>query len=148
MNRNRIGLRERLGRMRGSPVDFDLSAYQLALQAVDRERAGMPLDLLAPAVFALVREAAHRTLRLRPFDEQVVAGLALHGGQVVEMQTGEGKTLAAVMPAVLNALTGQGVHVLTVNDYPLRPAVGRGVPDDGGSHRSRDSRSAVVGGGA
>ena len=67
--------------------------------------------------FALVREAARRTLGLRPFDVQIVAALAMDDGAIVEMQTGEGKTLAAVMPAALNALTGQGVHVLTFNDY-------------------------------
>ena len=67
--------------------------------------------------FALVREAARRALGQRPFDEQVLAALALDEGHVIEMQTGEGKTLAAVMPAALNALTGRGVHVLTFNDY-------------------------------
>ena len=70
--------------------------------------------------FALVREAARRALDQRPFDEQIVAALALDDGQVVEMQTGEGKTLAAVMPAALNALAGHGVHVLTFNDYLAR----------------------------
>ena len=64
-----------------------------------------------------MREAAGRTVGLRPFDVQVVAALALARGRVVEMQTGEGKTLAAVMPAALHALTGDGVHVLTFNDY-------------------------------
>ena len=67
-----------------------------------------------------MREVARRTLGLRPFDVQVIAAFALHGGAVVEMQTGEGKTLAAVMPAFLNALTGRGVHVLTFNDYLAR----------------------------
>ena len=70
--------------------------------------------------FALVREASRRALGLRPFDVQVLAALALDAGHIVEMQTGEGKTLAAVMPASLNALTGKGVHVLTFNDYLAR----------------------------
>jgi len=87
-----------------------------------RERAGggAPLDGLLPETFALVREASRRLLGLRPFDVQVLAGIGLHRGRVVEMQTGEGKTLAAVAPAALNALTGRGVHVLTVNDYLAR----------------------------
>mgnify|MGYP001407052279 CR=1 FL=1 len=73
-------------------------------------------DLLVPA-YAIVCEAASRTLGLKPYDVQVLAGLALHDGQLVEMQTGEGKTLSAVLPAYLNALQGKGVHVLTFNDY-------------------------------
>jgi preprotein translocase subunit SecA len=82
-----------------------------------RHRAeGFWNELLAEA-FALVREATVRVLGIRPFDVQVIAAIALHQGKVAEMQTGEGKTLAAVMPAYLNALNGKGVHVLTFNDY-------------------------------
>ena len=77
-------------------------------------------DRMLIEVFGLVREAATRALGMRPFDVQVVAGLALHQGKLVEMQTGEGKTLAAVLPACLNALSGRGVHVLTFNDYLAR----------------------------
>ncbi len=76
-------------------------------------------DLLCET-FALVREVACRTLAQRPYDEQMIAGIAMHRGRVVEMQTGEGKTLAAVAPVVLNALTGSGAHVLTANDYLAR----------------------------
>ncbi|MFC1848699.1 accessory Sec system translocase SecA2 [candidate division CSSED10-310 bacterium] len=68
-------------------------------------------------VFALVRETANRVLSMRPFEVQIMAGLAMHQGKLIEMQTGEGKTLAAIFPAYLNALHGQGVHVLTANDY-------------------------------
>ncbi|MDP2705704.1 MAG: preprotein translocase subunit SecA, partial [bacterium] len=75
------------------------------------------LDSLASEAFALAREAAHRTLGQRPFDSQLIGGLVLHQGKIDEMMTGEGKTLAAVAPAYLNALTGKGVHVITVNDY-------------------------------
>jgi preprotein translocase subunit SecA len=82
-----------------------------------RARAGTPLESVRAPFFALVREASWRALGLRPFDVQIVAALALDDGQIVEMQTGEGKTLVAVMPASLNALTGRGVHVLTFNDY-------------------------------
>lgn len=78
---------------------------------------GRPLDdLLAPA-FALVREAAARILGMRPFDVQILGGIAMHRGHFIEMATGEGKTLAAVAPAFLNALTDRGVHIVTVNDY-------------------------------
>ncbi len=82
--------------------------------------AGPPLDGLLPDVFALVREIARRVLGERPYDVQMLAGIALHQGKLVEMQTGEGKTLAAVAPVALNALTGRGVHVLTYNDYLAR----------------------------
>jgi preprotein translocase subunit SecA len=77
-------------------------------------------EALQARVFALTREAARRTVGMRPFDVQVVAGLALSRGTVVEMQTGEGKTLAAVMPAAFRAMEGRGVHVLTFNDYLAR----------------------------
>ena len=73
-------------------------------------------DLLVPA-FAVVREAARRALGLRPFDVQLIGGMILHGGGIAEMRTGEGKTLVATLPVYLNALTGKGVHVITVNDY-------------------------------
>mgnify|MGYP001492405499 CR=1 FL=1 len=73
-------------------------------------------DLLIPA-FATVREASRRVLGLRPFDVQLIGGMVLHGGDIAEMRTGEGKTLVATLPVYLNALTGKGVHVVTVNDY-------------------------------
>jgi preprotein translocase subunit SecA len=76
-------------------------------------------DLLIPA-FAVVREAAWRTVEMRPFDVQLVGGIVLHQGKIAEMKTGEGKTLVATMPVYLNALTGRGVHVVTVNDYLAR----------------------------
>jgi preprotein translocase subunit SecA len=85
-----------------------------------RLAAGEPLDSLVPEAFAAVREVARRTLGERPFDTQVLGGLVLHQGRIAEMKTGEGKTLAATMPAYLNALTGKGVHVVTVNDYLAR----------------------------
>ncbi|HEV7254174.1 MAG TPA: preprotein translocase subunit SecA [Mesorhizobium sp.] len=76
-------------------------------------------DLLIPA-FATVREAAKRSLGLRPFDVQLIGGMVLHGGDIAEMRTGEGKTLVATLPVYLNALSGKGVHVVTVNDYLAR----------------------------
>ncbi|ACJ21015.1 protein translocase subunit [Coxiella burnetii CbuK_Q154] len=78
---------------------------------------GEGLDALLPEAFAVVRETSVRTLGLRHFDVQIIGGLALHGGKIAEMRTGEGKTLGATMPAYLNALTGKGVHIVTVNDY-------------------------------
>jgi len=78
---------------------------------------GKTLDKFLPDVFALVREASRRTLKQRHFDVQILGGIALHDKKVIEMKTGEGKTLAATLPVSLNALEGKGVHVITVNDY-------------------------------
>ncbi len=78
---------------------------------------GEPLDKLLPEAFAVAREASIRILGMRPYDVQVLGGAALHEGRIAEMKTGEGKTLVATMPTYLNALTGKGVHVVTVNDY-------------------------------
>src|SRR5258706_6412354 len=81
---------------------------------------GETLDDLLPEAFAVVREAGRRVLNMRHFDVQLVGGVALHKGKIAEMKTGEGKTLVATLPAYLNALTGNGVHVVTVNDYLAR----------------------------
>jgi len=81
---------------------------------------GEPLDDLLPEAFATVREASKRVLGMRPYDVQLIGGMVLHGGKIAEMKTGEGKTLVATLPAYLNALTGRGVHVITVNDYLAR----------------------------
>src|SRR5262249_34375450 len=83
----------------------------------ERLAAGETLDDLLPEAFAVVREAAKRTLRMRHFDVQLLGGMVLHAGKIAEMKTGEGKTLVATLPAYLNALTGKGVHIVTVNDY-------------------------------
>src|SRR5579875_1069545 len=85
-----------------------------------RYLAGEPLDSLLPEAFAAVREAAKRTLGQRHFDVQLMGGIVLHQGKIAEMRTGEGKTLVATLPAYLNALPGEGVHVVTVNDYLAR----------------------------
>ena len=78
------------------------------------------LDSVLVDAFALVREASGRTLGMRHYDVQLVGGVILHQGKITEMRTGEGKTLVATLPASLNALTGKGVHVVTVNDYLAR----------------------------
>src|SRR5262245_40879044 len=136
--------KQRLQIWRGDDsIDHDLTLYQLVLNDINRsgeslasetddrlrqlaaslrERAqgGTPTHELLVEAFALAREAAERVLAMRPFDVQVMAAVALHQGKLVEMQTGEGKTLAAVLPASLNALAGRGTHVLTFNDYLAR----------------------------
>ena len=78
---------------------------------------GESLDDLLPEAFATAREAAWRVLGMKPFRVQLIGGIVLHQGRIAEMKTGEGKTLVAVLPAYLNALTGEGVHIVTVNDY-------------------------------
>jgi preprotein translocase subunit SecA len=83
-------------------------------------KGGETLDDILHEAFAVVREASKRTLEMRPFDVQVMGGIVLHQGKIAEMKTGEGKTLAATMPVYLNALSGKGVHVVTVNDYLAR----------------------------
>ena len=83
----------------------------------ERLAAGASLDDLLPEAFATVREASVRTLGMRHFDVQMIGGIILHQGRIAEMKTGEGKTLVATLPVYLNALTGKGVHVITVNDY-------------------------------
>lgn len=136
-------LRELYQRFRGRIVEFGLQPYEKTLTRIDereadvrgaadaklaimsaslgqRVRAGAALPDVVPDSFALVREAARRTLGLWPFDVQMVGGLAISQGKLAEMQTGEGKTLAAVAPAYLQALAGCGVHVLTFNDYLAR----------------------------
>ena len=95
--------------------DADIIAKTESFKA--RYQEGETLDQLLPEAFALVREAAERALGLRPYDVQLVGGMVIHGGDIAEMKTGEGKTLVATLPAYLNALTGKGVHVVTVNDY-------------------------------
>src|SRR5579884_1440976 len=83
----------------------------------ERFERGQTLDELMAEAFAVVREAAKRTVGMRHFDVQLMGGQVLHEGKVAEMKTGEGKTLVATLPVYLNALTGRGVHLVTVNDY-------------------------------
>ncbi len=98
--------------------DTELSAQTAKFR--DRLKQGETLDDLLPAVFGTGREVAWRTLKMRHFNVQLVGGIALHSGQISEMKTGEGKTLVATLPAYLNALGGDGVHIVTVNDYLAR----------------------------
>ena len=83
----------------------------------DLELEKAALDKILPEAFAVVREVGKRVLNMRHFDVQLIGGIFLHNGNIAEMRTGEGKTLVATLPAYLNALTGKGVHIVTVNDY-------------------------------
>ena len=95
--------------------DDDLGAKTIEFR--QRYEQGETLDDLLPEAFAVVREAGLRALSMRHFDVQLIGGLTLHKGNIAEMRTGEGKTLVATLAAYLNALSGKGVHVITVNDY-------------------------------
>jgi preprotein translocase subunit SecA len=120
---------QRLLRRYGSIV-ADINALEPGLQALDdaalqaktaelkaRYAEDEDLDALLPEAFAVVREASRRKLKMRHFDVQLIGGMTLHEGKIAEMRTGEGKTLVATLPVYLNALTGKGVHIVTVNDY-------------------------------
>ena len=96
-------------------TDAELQAKTLEFK--ERLANGETLDDILPEAFAAVREAADRVLGMRPYPVQLVGGIVLHQGRIAEMKTGEGKTLVATLPAYLNALTGEGVHIVTVNDY-------------------------------
>ena len=115
------------------PLVETINAHEAAMQALDDDQLraqtgkfkarldnGEPLDDILPEAFATVREASVRTLEMRHFDVQMIGGIVLHRGKISEMKTGEGKTLVATLPAYLNALTGRGVHIVTVNDYLAR----------------------------
>lgn len=95
--------------------DDELKAKTSEFKA--RLQDGCSLDELLIEAFAVVREASYRVLGLRHFDVQLIGGMVLHSGKIAEMRTGEGKTLVATLPAYLNALSGLGVHIVTVNDY-------------------------------
>ena len=102
------------------PKIKELGDAELVMKTIEfkeRLQKGETLDDILPEAFAVAREAAHRVLSERPYDVQLIGGVALHQGKIAEMRTGEGKTLAATLPVYLNALSGKGVHVVTVNDY-------------------------------
>src|SRR5579864_6628927 len=105
------GLQDELVAMKAEAMDELLPAI------VKRYRAGKTLEDVLPEAFALVREAGRRTIKMRHYDVQLIGGVVLHQGKIAEMRTGEGKTLVATLPVYLNALTGKGVHIVTVNDY-------------------------------
>lgn len=98
----------------------DVQLIESVTELKQKVQSGTALDEVLPAIFALTREAAKRTLGLRHYDVQLIGGVLLHQGRITEMRTGEGKTLVGTLPASLNALSGKGVHVITVNDYLAR----------------------------
>ncbi len=112
----------------GEVAELEAQLQQLSDEALkaktavlrERHEAGEPLEELLPEAYALVREASVRTTGLRHYDVQIMGGVLMHRGEVVEMRTGEGKTLVATLPLFLNALTGRGVHLVTVNEYLAR----------------------------
>jgi preprotein translocase subunit SecA len=109
----------------------DLNDQKLCNQSLSlryRAKGGEPLDRLLPEAFALVAEAASRTLGMRHFPVQFLGGIAIHRGCIAEMETGEGKTLTATLPLYLNALAGRGAHLATANDY-LAVGVSAAVSD-------------------
>ena len=95
----------------------DTSLQEKTFEFKRRLAAGETLDDILPEAFAVVREASRRVLGMRHFDVQLLGGIVLHRGDIAEMRTGEGKTLVATLPVYLNALSGKGAHVVTVNDY-------------------------------
>src|SRR5208282_2907213 len=100
-----------------------IAEWKARISAIEeRELRDEALQEILPEVFAVVREASKRTLGQRHFDVQLIGGMVLHEGRIAEMKTGEGKTLVATLPVYLNALTGSGVHVVTVNDYLAKRA--------------------------
>ena len=112
---------EQIGALEGQMQklsDEEMRAYTGKLR--ERAKGGEDLDKLLPEAYALVREAAVRALGQRPFDTQMIGAIVLHQGRIAEMRTGEGKTLTAALPAFLNALPGEGVHIVTVNEYLAR----------------------------
>ncbi|MCL4380243.1 hypothetical protein M1466_02000 [Candidatus Dependentiae bacterium] len=116
-----------------APIVAEINAYEPIISALSdaelREKTfhfkqqlidGKTLDDILPEAYAVVREACKRTLGMRPFDVQLIGAIALHQGKIAEMKTGEGKTLTATLPLYLNALSGKGAHLVTVNDYLAR----------------------------
>ena len=115
---------QRVGRINGFEPELETYTDEELREAADalreRARAGEKLDDLLFECFALVREAGRRSMSMRHFDVQLIGGMVLHDGAIAEMKTGEGKTLTATLPVILNSLAGRGVHVVTVNDYLAR----------------------------
>ena len=105
------GLEEEISKLTDEQLKNKTNEFKKQLEE------GKTLDDILPEAFAVVREAAKRVLGMRHFDVQLIGGIILHQGRIAEMKTGEGKTLVATLPVYLNALTGKGVHVITVNDY-------------------------------
>lgn len=112
---------EQVSALEGQMEALDRTDFpEMTARLKERLSRGESLEELLPEAFALVREAAKRTVGMRPYDVQILGGIVLHQGRIAEMKTGEGKTLVATMPAYLNSLSGKGTHIVTVNDYLAR----------------------------
>jgi len=112
---------QRINQLEASIKALDNAALQAKTgEFKERLSRGEHLDSILPEAFAVTREAAWRVIGQRHYDVQLIGGITLHRGRIAEMKTGEGKTLVATLPCYLNALTGKGVHVITVNDYLAR----------------------------
>ncbi|MCX5835059.1 MAG: preprotein translocase subunit SecA [Deltaproteobacteria bacterium] len=133
MLKNIIGSKNERELKRLTPLLEEVNAFEPVLRKLgdadlraktpyfkEKLSRGAALDDILTEAFAVAREASRRTVGMRPFDVQVIGGIVLHEGKIAEMKTGEGKTLAATMPVYLNALTGEGIHIITVNDYLAR----------------------------
>jgi preprotein translocase subunit SecA len=138
MNKYFLKLEHYLNNLRGIKIELGIAKYkkiinkiravsfagltseqlqQKSFQFKEKVKNNIPLDDILIEAFALVNEVIQRVLKIKPYDVQLIAAYVLHQGKIAEMQTGEGKTLAAVFPAYLNALSGKGVHILTANSY-------------------------------
>ncbi|HCA7402677.1 TPA: preprotein translocase subunit SecA, partial [Staphylococcus pseudintermedius] len=113
-----IALEEDIALLTDEEMRAKTKAFQEEIQQIeDIKKQNNKLDDILPEAFALVREASKRVFNMTPYKVQIMGGIAIHKGDIAEMRTGEGKTLTATMPTYLNALTGRGVHVITVNEY-------------------------------
>lgn len=113
-----IALEEDMAILTDDEIREKTKAFQNELQEIDNiKKQEEKLNKILPEAFALVREASKRVFNMTPYKVQIMGGIAIHKGDIAEMRTGEGKTLTATMPTYLNALTGRGVHVITVNEY-------------------------------
>ncbi|HLL61002.1 MAG TPA: hypothetical protein VK338_04750, partial [Candidatus Nitrosocosmicus sp.] len=113
------GLEDKARNLKDSDFKKETEQFKKSIQNEEKT-----LDEILPWAYALVREASRRAIGMRQFDEQLMAGIVLHQGKIAEQKTGEGKTLSAVAPLYLNALSGKGVHLVTVNDYLARRDMG------------------------
>ena len=115
--RSANGLVSRINALKGEMINLSDGDFKTRTAALKQQLATNTLDHILPEAFALVKEASRRVLSMEHFDVQLIGGIALHHGMISEMKTGEGKTLVATLAAYINALTEQGVHVVTVNEY-------------------------------
>ena len=122
------GFEEAVSKLSAAELAQKTQKFKKDLAGLSADKLQESLDAVLPEAFACVREAAKRVLGQRHYDVQLIGGIVLHGGQIAEMKTGEGKTLVATLPLYLNALSGKGAHLVTVNDYLSRVGAGWMAP--------------------